>query len=199
MSASPASEAWVWLARIRRPQGRKGEVFAEVLTDFPEKFADRRRLWLLSQGGVAPRQAELRAYWLHKGGVVLHFAGVDSITDAEALAGLLVAVPSAERAELPAGEVHIADLIGCTVVDVASGSPHVIGEVENVERAPGTAPILIVRGPRGEVLIPFAQSFLKKLDLDARRVEMALPEGLAELNDRDQVDGGQGNEGPREQ
>ena len=43
-----AADAWVWLARIRRPQGRKGEVFAEILTDFPEKFAERKQLWLLT-------------------------------------------------------------------------------------------------------------------------------------------------------
>ena len=57
-----APEPWVWLARIRRPQGRKGEVLAEILTDFPEKFAERRQLWLLKTGGAAsapPREIEL--------------------------------------------------------------------------------------------------------------------------------------------
>jgi len=99
-----ATEQWAWLAHIRRPQGRKGEVFAEILTDFPEKFTERRRLWLLpeaasdSRPAPAPREVELIAHWLHKGGVVLHFAGVDSITAAEALNGLIVAIPLAERA-----------------------------------------------------------------------------------------------------
>ncbi|HTX77205.1 MAG TPA: ribosome maturation factor RimM [Terracidiphilus sp.] len=183
MTAEPAREPWVWLARIRRPQGRKGEVFAEILTDFPEKFAERRQLWLLREAGeAAPREAELTAHWLHKGGVVLHLAGVDSISDAEGLTGLIVAVPRAERAALGEGEVYIADLIGCTVVDVAAGTPGVVGEIENVDRAAGSAPILIVRSARGEVLIPFAQSYLKKLDLEGRRVEMDLPDGLVELN-----------------
>ncbi|HWE85673.1 MAG TPA: ribosome maturation factor RimM [Terracidiphilus sp.] len=181
-------EGWVWLARIRRAQGRKGEVFAEILTDFPEKFAERRQLWLLGEmAATAPRPAGLKAHWLHKGGVVLHFAGVESISDAEALAGLIVAVPQAERAVLSEGEVYIADLIGCSVVDVAAvdvpaGAPVVIGEIEDVDRSAGSAPILIVRGVRGEVLIPFAQSYLRKLDLENRRVEMALPEGLVDLN-----------------
>jgi len=84
------SEQWVWLARIRRPQGRKGEVFADILTDFPEKFAERKKLWLVAEAASSasprpmvkpiPREAELIAHWLHKGGVVLHFAGVDSIS-----------------------------------------------------------------------------------------------------------------------
>src|ERR1039458_10878089 len=93
------TEAWVWLARLRHPQGRKGEVFADILTDFPEKFAERRRLWLLAEGAPAasPREVELLAHWPHKGGVVLHFSGVDSISAAETLVGLIVAIPLAER------------------------------------------------------------------------------------------------------
>ena len=84
------NDEWVWLARIRRPQGRKGEVFADILTDFPDKFAERRRLWLLAKDASTPREVELAHHWLHKGGVVLHFAGVDSISDAETLAGMVV-------------------------------------------------------------------------------------------------------------
>ncbi|MGA7255623.1 MAG: ribosome maturation factor RimM [Terracidiphilus sp.] len=183
MTAADPQAGWVWLARIRRPQGRKGEVFAEILTDFPEKFAERRRLWLLSEKAAAePLPAELTAFWLHKGGVVLQFAAVDSISEAETLAGLIVAIPLAARAAPQPNAIHIADLIGCTVVDVAAELPRVLGKIENVERPAGAAPILIVRSPGGEVLIPFAQSYLRKLDPDNRRIEMALPEGLADLN-----------------
>jgi len=52
MTADQANkQAWVWLARIRRVQGRKGEVLADILTDFPEKFAERKRVWLLTAAG----------------------------------------------------------------------------------------------------------------------------------------------------
>ena len=188
------SDTWVWLARIRRAQGRKGEVFADILTDFPEKFAERRRLWLLpgasgAGGGAArafapasPREVELQNHWLHKGGVVLHFTGVDSISDAEALAGLIVAIPREERAALGEDEVYIADLIGCTLVDVAGGDPVMVGEIEEVDRSAGPVPLLVVQGSGGEVLVPFAKSFLRRLDLEGKRVEMALPEGLIDLN-----------------
>ena len=198
----PETQEWVWLARIRRPQGRKGEVFAEILTDFPEKFAQRRQLWLLhdsvpeprphhSAGSGAggppashpPHSFQLTNHWLHKGGVVLHFAGVDSISAAESLAGLIVAIPREERAVLAEDEVYIGDLIGCALVDGAKAdAPAMVGEIENVERGAGPVPILIVRGTSGEVLIPFAKSYLRRIDLDARRVEMALPEGLTDLN-----------------
>src|ERR1700759_248340 len=103
---------WVWLAHIKRTQGRKGEVFAEILTDFPDKFAERKRLWLLREA-LSPREVELLHHWLHKGGIVLHFAGVDSISGAEELAGMVVAIPHAERAPLAEGDVYIGDLIGC--------------------------------------------------------------------------------------
>ena len=213
-------EPWVWLARIRRPQGRKGEVFAEILTDFPEKFADRKQLWLLaepsvaktgpakpspakgaganpnpklaksaatpsstgvsaSQGGppadssasATPREVELIAHWLHKGGVVLHFA----------------VIPCSERASLGEDEVYTGDLIGCVLVDVAQGNesgpaPVAVGEIEAVDRTAGPVALLVVRGAAGEVLIPFAKSYLRKIDLKARRVEMTLPKGLIDLN-----------------
>jgi 16S rRNA processing protein RimM len=209
------SADWIWLARIRKPQGRKGEVFAEILTDFPEKFAERRRLWLIcateqesDQGGKPesrkggtsvppqsppkkdlgfspcsePREAHLLHHWLHKGGVVLHFAGVDSISAAETIAGLIVAIPRSERAALAEDEVYIADLIGCALVDVVVDPPVMIGEIEDVDRTAGAAPLLIVKGANGEVLVPFAKSYLRRVDLEGRRVEMALPEGLADLN-----------------
>lgn len=200
-----ATENWVWLARIRRPQGRKGEVLAEILTDFPGKFAERRQLWLLpasasvsaSVGASGParpgtgeaksashqaRPVDLANHWLHKGGVVLHFAGVDSISAAEELKGLIVAIPQAERAPLAEDETYIADLIGCMLVDVAGAEPVEVGEIADVDRSGGAAPLLVVGGARGEVLIPFAKGYLRKLDLEGRRVEMALPEGLVELN-----------------
>jgi len=208
-------ETWVWLARIRRPQGRKGEVLAEILTDFPEMFADRRQLWLLkatSVGAPGPgspararanagapgpshlatgetkpidsqaRPIELTNHWLHKGSIVLHFAGVNSISAAEELKGMVVAVPQTDRAPLAADEVYIGDLIGCVLVDVAGAEAVTVGEIENVDRSGGSAPLLVVRGARGEVLIPFAKSYLRRIDLEGKRVEMALPEGLVDLN-----------------
>jgi 16S rRNA processing protein RimM len=202
-------QTWVWLARIRHPQGRKGEVFAEILTDFADKFAERRQLWLLlpqeptnaSRGPrllrpdvsaaagslAAPREMELKNHWLHKGGVVLHFAGVDSISAAELLAGMVVAIPRAERAALSEDEVYVGDLIGCALVDVsraavAGAEPETVGVIEDVDRSAGAVPLLVVRGAKGEVLIPFAKSYLRRIDLEAKRVEMALPEGLVDLN-----------------
>ena len=190
MTPPDQAPAWVWLARLRRPQGRKGEVFADILTDFPEKFAERRNLWLIAEQPApgkplrAPRQVALAAHWLHKGGIVLHFEGVDSISAAETLAGFIVAIPAAERAPLPDDEIYIGDLIGCTLVDVAPATPVSVGQIEDVDRTAGPVALLVVNTPGSpdEILIPFAKSFLRNIDLEARRVEMALPEGLTDLN-----------------
>jgi len=194
------ADEWVWLARIRRPQGRKGEVFADILTDFPEKFAERRRLWLVSTAGgtsagtsgaggilphrvaAAPRAVELVGDWLHKGGIVLHFKGVDSISEAETLQGLVVAVPMAERAALGEDEFYTGDLIGCLLMDVAGAKPVRVGEIEDVDRTVGPVALLVVKGASGEVLVPFAKAFVRRIELESKLVEMALPEGLAELN-----------------
>lgn len=186
-----ANRAWVWLAKIRRPQGRKGEVLAAILTDFPEKFQERRQLWLLSAAGTAnesARPVELIHSWLHKGAgsrdIVLHFAGVDSISDAEALTGLTVAIPREERAALGEDEYYAGDLMGCTLVDVARKPERIVGLIEDVDRESGPVALLVVKSVANseELLIPWAKAYLRRVDLDARRVEMALPEGLLDLN-----------------
>jgi 16S rRNA processing protein RimM len=191
MTTPESPQQWVWLARIRRPQGRKGEVFADLLTDFPEKFAERRRLWLISdpdspraKSNPVPREVELQAHWLHKGGIVVHFAQSNSISDAETLAGLIVAIPLAERAPLDADAIYIADLIGCALFDVAGPTPVEVGRIENVDRNAGPVALLIVlsAGSEEEILIPFAKSYIRRVDVAARRVDMALPEGLVDLN-----------------
>lgn len=179
-TAPSTPQDWVWLARVRHPQGRKGEVFADILTDFPEKFAERKQLWLLS--GISAREMELINHWQHKGGIVLHFAGIDSISAAETLKGLTVAIPRTARAALADDEVYIGDLIGCALFDVAPAVPVLVGEIEEVDRSAGPVALLVVKGASGEVLIPFAKSYLRKIDLAEKRVEMALPEGLVELN-----------------
>ena len=181
---SSSTPEWVWLARIRRTQGRKGEVFADILTDFPEKFAERRQLFLLKDSTPAapPRAMELIAHWPHKGGIVLHFSGIDSISGAETLTGFIVAIPREQRVPLGDDETYIGDLIGCTLVDVAGSEPAVVGEIEDVDRTAGPVALLVVEGKAGEILVPFAKSYLRKVDLEGKRVEMALPEGLIELN-----------------
>jgi 16S rRNA processing protein RimM len=179
------SAEWVWLARVGKTQGRKGEVLCEILTDFPEKFAERKRVCLLTAAGDAGEtasEAEVESHWLHKGCVVLKFAGVDSMTAAEGLRGQVVAIPKAERAVLGEDEVYAGDLIGCELVDVRTETPVVVGVIEDVDREAGPVALLVVAGVADgeEILVPFAKAYLRRIDVEGRRVEMALPEGLVE-------------------
>ena len=81
--------SWVVLAHLLRPQGRKGELLADLLTDFPERFEDRKQVFLASEGFSGPasaaRAADAVSFWLpvgkNAGRIVLHFAGIDSISD----------------------------------------------------------------------------------------------------------------------
>jgi 16S rRNA processing protein RimM len=194
MTGAETEQEWTWLARIRRPQGRKGEVFADILTDFPEKFEDRHQLWLIpapevkreksntSKISSIAREATLVGHWLHKGGVVLHFEGIGSISSAETLGGLIVAIPQSQRAALEEDEFYVGDLIGCTLVDVAGAAPVEVGVIEEVDRSAGPVALLVIQRGNSEVLVPFAKSYLRVVNIAAKRVEMALPEGLVDLN-----------------
>jgi 16S rRNA processing protein RimM len=178
---TPAGEPWTILARLVRPQGRHGEVLADILTDFPERFADRKRLYLVPSetGDVVVREVALESHWLHKGRVVLKFTGIDSISDAETLRGLMVAIPESERAPLPEDSFYISDLAGCEIVDVNAGAT-VVGVVTGFDRGAG---LFTVKRPAGdEVLIPFAKAYLVRMDLKGRRIEMRLPAGLLDIN-----------------
>jgi len=177
---------FVTIARVSKTQGRNGEVAATLLTDFPELFETRKKLFALggnaTQGGTSGtktmrRKLDLDEHWFHKGMVVLKFAGVDSISDAETLVGSEIQVPRSERAMLGSDEFYVSDLIGCTVTDAG----HEIGRVKDVQFGSGEAPLLVIEGER-EYLVPFAAAYIQKIALEQKRLEMKLPEGMLELD-----------------
>jgi 16S rRNA processing protein RimM len=164
------------------PQGRRGEVMAELHTDFPERFDERRQLSGLALNG-SRRELELQEHWFHKGGVVLKFAGVESISDAEPLAGLELQVPLEQRAELEAGAAYVSEIVGCDVWIAGGDGQQLLGSVSDVQFGAGEAPLLVVKSPSGEEkLLPYAEEFVLKSDLAGRRIEMQLPEGLLDLD-----------------
>jgi 16S rRNA processing protein RimM len=191
--------AWVLLARIVRPQGRHGEVLADIFTDFPEHFAERKRLFLRPPIGAVldamretMHETRVESHWLHKGRVVLKFAQVDSIVDAENLRGFEVVVPREERMPLEGDAVYVSDLLGVRVVDVSRGGAEDAGEITDVEPEGAGPAMLVIRTPGGdELLIPFVRAYLRKIDLEAKRMEMELPLGLlamqAPLTEREQL------------
>jgi 16S rRNA processing protein RimM len=198
--ADPSTQKFVTVARILRARGNKGEVAAELLTDFPDRLKEQKEVFLASGSG-ARRKTALQSLWVernHPGRCVFHFAEVSSISDAEKLRGLDVQIPWEHRAELPSGVYFVTDLIGCSVFElradtspVASSpcslaeSPTLLGQVRDVyfpgEGRPGT-PLLALDSAQGELLVPLAEDICRKIDLPARRIEVVLPEGLRDLN-----------------
>ncbi len=199
---------FITIARIARTQGVRGEVACDLQTDFPEKFAERKRVYALDARNQR-RELQVEDHWPHKGRVVLKFAGVDSMNDAELLLGSEIQIPLAERAQLEAGRVYISDLLGCTVINATltgtgmrgepagldhdsaayGGEPEafdhggaLVGVITKVQFDSGDAPLLTVIHGKDEYLVPFAQAYIKEFDIARKRLEMNLPPGLLEAN-----------------
>lgn len=175
------------LARILRPWGRRGEVAAEVLTDFPQKLAQIKEAWL-AEGRSPARRISVRSCRIHLGQAIFHFEGIQTISEAETLRGLEVRVPLEERARLGSDRYYITDLVGCQIWE--DGANAHLGVVQDVQRAgdeQSTIPeawVLVINTPAGELLIPLAAEICTRVDIQARRIEVRLPEGLRELNTR---------------
>jgi 16S rRNA processing protein RimM len=182
-SNKPSAEEFsgLTLARVLRARGLRGEVAAEILTDFPERLPELREVWLAGGAG-APRQVRVRKCWLSSsrgGQAIFHFAGVDDCDAAERLRGLEVQVPLEQRASLAEGSYFVSDLVGCAVWE--AGSAAALGSVRSVE-FPGGVPLLAVETSEGEVLVPLAAEYCARIDVAAKRIDVSLPEGLRDLN-----------------
>jgi 16S rRNA processing protein RimM len=184
MTEESGDDAFITIARVAKVQGRIGEVAAELHTDFPELFEQRRTLYAWTAGSNQRRELHLDEFWPHKGGMVFKFEGVDSIEEAEKLLGSEIQISAVERAELDEGAFYVSELLGCLVVETSQAeAAKSIGTVVDVNFGAGTAPLLIVNNDSGkEFMIPFVESFTKKLDLKGKRIEMQLPEGMLELD-----------------
>lgn len=168
----------VTIGRIVRPQGRKGEVVVEPLSDRPDRFPSLRQAFVAGEAGAA-RPVRVREAWPHKGRFVLKLDGVDSIDDAERYRGLDLRIPEEDLAALPAGSYYHHQLRGLRVEE-ADGRE--VGRVAEVMETGGEAAVLVVRGPNGETLIPLADAFVRAVDLAGGRVVAHVPE-MADTKD----------------
>jgi 16S rRNA processing protein RimM len=186
------SGEFITLARVKKTQGRRGEVAVEVHSDVPGRFAQGMKLFALSPaagtagriagpigGNEKRRELEVEDLWPHKEWLVLKFLGVDSMTEAEALIGCELQVPGSQRAELGAGWNYVSDLVGCTVLDRG----HEIGRIADVQFGAGEAPLLVVVDGAGKKFdVPFAEAYLEGVSVTRREVRMNLPQGMLEIN-----------------
>jgi 16S rRNA processing protein RimM len=193
-------ERWVLVARITRARGNKGEVAAELFTDFAERLASLPTVYL-SRNNSEPSEKRLKKFWIdrnHPGVGIFHFEGCDSINDAEKFRGMEIMLSIEQRVTPPVGQYFVTDLIGCTVFEVPATetklaspacslecAPQVLGTVRDVyfsgEAVAGT-PLLQVETAQGELLVPLAEDICRRIDVAARRIDVTLPEGLKDVN-----------------
>jgi len=178
LGAKESAGEFITLARVVKTQGRHGEVAAEIHTDVPDRFVQGMKLSALGKEQGPRRELEIEGLWPHKGMLVLKFAGVDSISDAETLIGVELQVPGSERAKLDQGWTYVSDLIGCTLFD----QNREVGRIEDVQFGAGEAPLLIVAGEGKKFDVPFAEAYLEGVDLAQRQVRMNLPQGMLDIN-----------------
>ena len=165
-----------WIARAH---GIRGQVIVNAETDFPdERFHPGAELFI-ERGGRVERLTVTTARF-HRERPIIGIAGLETMNDAEGLAGQELRVPIDRLAALPPDTFYRHDLIGCQV-ETAAGRP--VGVVRDVE---GTlnGSRLVVDGASGEVLIPLVAPICTMVDPAAKRIVIDPPDGLLEANAR---------------
>ena len=167
----------ILVGRVARAHGNRGQVIVNPDTDFPgERFAAGTTL-LVGEKAEPKRITSVR---FHQGRPVIGLEGVETIDAAETLAGAELKVAATTLAPLPAGTYYRHELVGCEVRDTGG---RLIGEVAAVE-GPLEMSRLVINAPHGEVLVPLVGDICVEVDPKARRIRVAAPEGLIELNAR---------------
>lgn len=165
----------VAVARIAKPRGLKGEVIADILTDFPERF-DGLKTVIAVMLDESRHELTLENHWFQSGRMVLKFAGFDSIEDGETLRNAEICVPESDAVELDEGEYFDWQLAGCRVVTVSGEE---IGRVRELMRT-GATEILVVDGEK-EYLVPFANAICTEVDIENGVILIDPPDGLLEF------------------
>jgi 16S rRNA processing protein RimM len=175
--AQENDEALVVVARAVKTRGLKGELIAELLTDFPNRFASATRLFAIGPDGERTK-VELESHSFQNKRVVLKFFGYDNIDSAKGLIGSEFAVPESDRVQLSENEFYDWELAGCSI-QTENGSA--IGTVREILRTGGVE-VLVVEDPkRKEHLIPMVDSIVLEIDIPRKRILVDPPEGLLEL------------------
>lgn len=171
-------EPFVAVARVTAPQGNRGEVRAIPLTDFPERFKPPLRLQARKSDCV--RTLEVESARRHGRFVVIKFAGIESMDEAESLRDFLLGVAESDLVKLPPGHYYFHEIEGLYVVTTCGKR---IGKVARVYR--GTANDVYevvtdeVRGSRAKtILVPAVRDIVRSIDLERGEMTIELIPGL---------------------
>ena len=173
-------EAMALVGRITRAHGLRGQVILNLETDFPEeRFQPGAAVFIERQGRAEP--LTITSVRFHRERPIVGLGGIETVDDAEALAGHELRVPVERLAALPPGTYYRHDLIGCRVETTSGAAVGVVSDVEGT--LAGSR--LVVDGAAGEVLIPLVAEICPEVDPAGRRIVIDPPPGLVDLNRRD--------------
>jgi 16S rRNA processing protein RimM len=164
----------VAVGRVLRPHGVRGEVAVEVLSDVPARFKKGSRLMGVREG-AQPLPLTVAASRVHKEGALVRFEGYEDRDRAGELRGLDLEIPRAEVPRARRGTYYQFELLGCLCRDRETELGRVVEVIED-----GGGVMLIVEGEGRRVPVPFVKEFLRKVDVAAGSIDLALPEGLLE-------------------
>ena len=182
-NSQPPPAGWLTIGRIVGPHGLNGEIRVYPDSDFPERFEQPGKRWLLKPGASKPEPINLLKgrFQDGKGLYILKLAGINYRDQAESLRNTQLLVAADDRLPLEPGEFHVGDLVGLTVILQATGEP--IGRVVDVYRAGNDLlEVALTSTTAGDqtntVLIPFVEAIVPVVDLTQKRVEITPPGGL---------------------
>jgi len=161
------------IARIVKKRGIRGEVAAELLTDFPERFSSLGEVRIFN--GEKEYWEEIEKHWFQKNRVILKFRGRDRPEEVEELIGGDLQVPQDQRVSLPQDSYYHSDLIGCDVME----NEEVLGGVTGIlETGAAGCNLVVTRADGGEFMVPLVQKFVLEVDVEKKLIQVNLPSGL---------------------
>lgn len=179
--SSPSEPLFLAVGRVLRPHGLRGEIRVEIHTDYPDRFALYRQVYLAptrpERGLLVASEGtayELEGYRFHQNAVLLKLEGIDDRTQAEDLRELWVWIPAEEAAPLEAGEFFVHQMLYMHVVTTKGET---LGEIVDVIET-GANLVYVVRGPHGEILLPDTDEVVLDIDVEAGQMTVHLIEGL---------------------
>jgi 16S rRNA processing protein RimM len=167
-------EAFVTIAKIVKLRGVKGELAAELHTDFPERFEKVGQVRLVS--GERVYWEKLENFWFHKGRVILKLVGWENRDAIQQFVGYEVQVPEKEAMVLPEECYFWHQLVGCEIFDKGEG----LGVVTEVFEVGSAGLNLVVQNEETEWMLPWVRQFIERVDLENNIIDAVVPLGLME-------------------
>lgn len=164
---------------IRKAHGVRGEASVESWSDAPDRFDDLDAVTLVSPDEAQTRDVKIESVRAHAGRALVKFAGIDTPEDVQLLHNWTLEIPEDQARELDEDEYFLHDLPGLTLVDAEGRERGVVVDVYEG----GGGILLNVKRPDGKTFeLPFAADICTEIDLEAKRIVVALPEGLDDLD-----------------